>query len=135
MSKGKARGIIFRCETKRAFIRRLPVNRKNKEKRNMDNEKNNMDGMEEDVIVFEDEDGQEYSFVVEDYMFYNGEEYALLADADAGEEDDVECVICKVVTEEKDGEELESFELVEDDSLAEKLLDLFNTKMSEEGEE
>ena len=101
----------------------------------MENEKNNMDGMEEDVIVFEDEDGQEYSFVVEDYMFYNGEEYALLADADAGEEDDVECVICKVVTEEKDGEELESFELVEDDSLAEKLLDLFNTKMSEEGEE
>ncbi len=101
----------------------------------MDNEKNNMDGMEEDVIVFEDEDGQEYRFVVEDYMFYNGEEYALLADADAGEEDDVECVICKVVTEEENGEEFESFELVEDDSLAEKLLDLFNTKMSEEEEE
>ena len=102
----------------------------------MDNEKNNnMDGMEEDVIVFEDEDGQEYSFVVEDYMFYNGEEYALLADADAEDEGDVECVICKVVTEEKDGEEYESFELVEDEALAQKLLDLFNTKMSEEEEE
>ena len=40
----------------------------------MDNEMNNMDGMEEDLVVFEDEDGMEYSFVVEDYMFYNGEE-------------------------------------------------------------
>ncbi len=101
----------------------------------MDNEMNNMDGMEEDLVVFEDEDGMEYSFVVEDYMFYNGEEYALLADADAEDEDDVECVICKVVAEEEDGEEVENFELVEDDSLAEKLLELFNTKIKEDGEE
>ena len=101
----------------------------------MDNEKENMDGMEPDVIVFEDEDGNEYSFTVEDYMFYNGEEYALLADADAGDEDDVECVICKVVAEEEDGEEVESFELVEDDDLAEKLLELFNTKMKDDSEE
>ena len=104
----------------------------------MDNERTNeMDGMEEDVIVFEDEDGQEYSFIVEDYMFYNGEEYALLSDADADPEDDadVECIICKVVTGEEDGEETESFELVEDEDLAGKLLDIFNTRMQEDGEE
>ena len=40
-----------------------------------------MNGMEEDLIIFEDEDGNEYSYEVVDYMFYNGEEYALLADA------------------------------------------------------
>ena len=31
-------------------------------------EMNGMDGMEEDVIVFEDEDGQEYEFIVVDYF-------------------------------------------------------------------
>ena len=45
-----------------------------------ENEMNGMEGMEEDVIVFEDEDGQEYEFSVVDYFFYNGEEYALLTE-------------------------------------------------------
>ena len=96
---------------------------------------NEMNGMEPDIIDFEDEDGNVIPFEVIDYLFYNGEEYALLADADAEDEDDVECVICKVVAEEEDGEEVENFELVEDDSLAEKLLELFNTKIKEDGEE
>ena len=103
-----------------------------------DNEMNNME--EEDIIIFEDEDGNEYPYVVVDYMFYNGEEYALLTEGDAEEEaaDDEngqECIICKVVADEEDGEEIESFELVEDDDLARKLVDIFNTKMQEEEEE
>ena len=49
-----------------------------------DNEMNNME--EEDIIIFEDEDGNEYPYVVVDYMFYNGEEYALLTEEDAEEE-------------------------------------------------
>ena len=49
-------------------------------------DENEMNGMEEDLIVFQDEDGNEYSFVVQDYLFYNGEEYALLADAAADQE-------------------------------------------------
>ena len=101
---------------------------------------NEMNNMEEDIIVFEDEEGNEYSYVVVDYMFYNGEEYALLTDADAEEneaddEEAQECIICKVVAEENDGEEEESFELVEDEELARKLVDIFNTKMQEEDEE
>ena len=43
-------------------------------------EMNGMEDMEEDVIVFEDEDGQEYEFTVVDYFFYNGDEYALLTE-------------------------------------------------------
>lgn len=96
-----------------------------------------MNGMEEDLIIFEDEDGNEYSYEVVDYMFYNGEEYALLADA-ASEPDDnqnQECIICKVVAGEEDGEESETFELVEDEALGQKLVDIFNTKMTEEEEE
>ena len=93
-------------------------------------------GMEEDLIVFEDEDGNEYTYAVVDYLFYNGEEYALLADAAADQEaEDQECIICKVVAEEENGEENETFELVEDEVLAQKLVDIFNTKIAEEVEE
>jgi len=98
---------------------------------------NEMNNMEEDIIVFEDEDGNEYKYTVVDYMFYNGEEFALLTEEDADVSDDntQECIICKVVADEEDGEEIESFELVEDEDLAQKLVDIFNTKMQEEEEE
>lgn len=98
-----------------------------------------MNGMEEDVIIFEDEDGNEYQYSVVDYVFYNGEEYALLTeilDVEDEEEDRQECIVCKVVTEtDEDGEETESFDIVEDESLGQKLVDIFNTKLNDEGEE
>ena len=102
---------------------------------------NEMNGMEEDLVVFGDEDGNEYTFSVIDYLFYNGEEYALLTEVtedeeETGDENGQECIVCKVVTEtEEDGEETESFEPVEDEALAEKLVDIFNTRMAEEEEE
>ena len=98
---------------------------------------NEMNNMEEDIIVFEDEDGNECNYSVVDYMFYNGEEYALLVETseEASEDGQQECIICKVVADEEDGEETESFELVEDEELATRLVDIFNTKMQEEEEE
>jgi uncharacterized protein YrzB (UPF0473 family) len=100
---------------------------------------NEMNNMEEDIIVFEDEDGNEYNYVVVDYMFYNGDEYALLVEAEeepAADADQQECIICKIVPEkDEDGEETESFELVDDEELGKKLVDIFNTKMAEDEEE
>lgn len=100
---------------------------------------NEMNNMEEDIIVFEDEDGNEYNYVVVDYMFYNGEEYALLVEADTELSDDAdqqECIICRIVPEkDADGEETESFELVDDEELGKKLVEVFNTKMAEDEEE
>lgn len=94
-------------------------------------------GMEQDVIVFESDDGQEFAFTVEDYFFYNGEEYALLTEnGTEGTEQEGECIVCKVVpTEGEDGEEDEEFELVEDEELAQKLIDIANTHMAEDEEE
>ena len=47
-----------------------------------------------------------------------------------------ECIICKIVAEQdEDGEETESFELIEDETLGQKLVEIFNTKMAEDGEE
>ena len=94
--------------------------------------------MNDDLIVFESEDGEEYTFVIEDYFFYNGEEYALLTEVteEEAEEENQECIVCRVVADtEEDGEETESFVPVEDETLAQKLVDIFNTKMADEEKE
>ena len=95
----------------------------------MDENMEGMEGMEEDLIVFEDEDGNEYEFTVVDYFFYNGDEYALLTEnGTEGTEQEGECIVCKVVaTEGEDGEE--------DEDLAQKLIDIANTQMADDGEE
>ena len=101
-------------------------------------DENEMNGMEEDIIDFEDEDGNVIPFAVIDYVFYNGDEYALLTEATEEEEDAEtgECIVCRIVAEtEEDGEESETFVPVEDESLAQKLVDIFNTKMAEEEKE
>ena len=101
-------------------------------------EENEMNGMEADIIDFEDEEGNVIPFEVIDYLFYNGEEYALLVEVTEEDEeaDRQECIVCQVVAEtEADGEETESFVPVEDEALAQKLVDIFNTKMAEEEEE
>ena len=100
-------------------------------------EENEMNSMEEDIIVFEDEDGNEYNYAVVDYLFYNGEEYALLTEVSDEEPDEgkQECIICRVVAETDGEEETESFELVEDENLGQRLVDIFNTKMADEEKE
>ena len=82
-----------------------------------ENEMNNDMQEEMDPVIFEDEDGNEYSFNVVDYFFYNGEEYALLSEITDEEDEDeegTEVIVCKVIEEEENGEEYETFELVED---------------------
>ena len=99
-------------------------------------DENEMNYMEEDIIDFEDEDGNVIPFAVIDYVFYNGEEYALLTEVTDEEEENQECIVCRVAAEtEEDGEETESFIPVEDESLAQKLVDIFNTKLADEEKE
>ena len=100
-------------------------------------EMNNMEGMEPDTIFFEDEDGNVIPFAVIDYVFYNGDEYALLTEVgQEADENGEECIVCKVeaVTGEN-GEEDEEFVLVEDEGLAEKLIEIANTRLADDEEE
>ena len=111
------------------------------------------------VIEGTDEDGNKVLLQVLDYFFYNGEEYAILTDAEdedtcecdacsdhehddhcqcddcADEETDNEeitCYIMKVITStEEDGEEVEEFVPV-DDALEAKLIEVATTKLSAE---
>ena len=104
------------------------------------NPQENWEQEDDDLVIFESEDGEEMTFSIEDYFFYNGEEYALLADVDEDSEEDDEqgigCIICRVTTEtDENGEEQDVFEPVEDDALAERLFDIAMTKKNEEEEE
>jgi uncharacterized protein YrzB (UPF0473 family) len=97
----------------------------------------NRDGMEQDTIIFEDEDGNEYEFAVRDYFFYNGDEYALLTEiGQEADENGEECIVCKVEnTTGDDGEEDEEFILVEDEELAGRLIEIANNRLSEDEEQ
>ena len=92
-----------------------------------------------DLIEGIDEDGNNVLLEVVRYFFYNGEEYVVLGDAHESDcdcecehcegcadedEDAVNLYIMKVVETEEDGEELETFEPVEDEDLLEKLIDV-----------
>ena len=92
-----------------------------------------------DLIEGIDEDGNNVLLEVVRYFFYNGEEYVVLGDAHesdcdcecehcegcaAEDEEAVNLYIMKVVETEEDGEEMETFEPVEDEALLEKLIDV-----------
>ena len=79
-----------------------------------------------DLVVFQDDDGNELTMEVLDYLCYEGKEYALLTEySEDGydEADDLEAVVMEVRPLEDD-EENEEFVPV-DDALAERLLELF----------
>jgi len=94
--------------------------------------------MDEDLIVFETEDGQEVTFVIEVYFFYNGEEYAILTEYDTEKDEvlDEGSIVCKIETsEDENGEEVEEFVPVEDDAMAEKLIEIANAQLAEDDKE
>ncbi len=81
-----------------------------------------------DLVVFQDDDGNELTMEVLDYLCYEGKEYALLTEySEDGydEADDLEAVVMEVRPLEDD-EENEEFVPV-DDALAERLLELFQS--------
>lgn len=94
--------------------------------------------MGDDLIVFETEDGEEVTFVIEDYFFYNGEEYAILTEYDTEKEEVIDegSIVCKVETVTgEDGEEDDEFIPVEDDAMAEKLIEIANAQLADDEEE
>ena len=88
-----------------------------------------------DLVVFEDDAGNELTMEVLDYLAYEGKEYALLTeyvedDSDTDEDDPIEVFIMEVVPV---GEDQEEFVPV-DDALAEKLIKIFESNDFEDDE-
>lgn len=96
-----------------------------------------------DIVVFEDDDGNELTMEVLDYLSYEGKEYALLAEYDpnsacSGCEDEScegcdsvrEAFVMEIVPVEGD-DEVEEFVPV-DEKLAEKLIEIFQNSVFDE---
>ena len=91
-----------------------------------------MENNELDLVVFEDDNGNQINMEVLDYLFYEGKEYAVLAEMTENENGQREAYVMEVVPV---GEDMEEFVPV-DESLAEKLIDIIeNSDYDEEFDE
>ena len=105
-----------------------------------------VDQDERDIVEFDVEDGNTLLLEVMDYFFYNGEEFAVLCDADEEacedcHDEDCNCedertlYIMKVVTVTgEDGEEMEEF-ISPDESMLEQLIEVVQARYSEEDDD
>ncbi len=100
-----------------------------------------MENNEQDLVVFEDDNGNEITMEVLDYLFYEGKEYALLAEMRDDNCDDCESGECAQCENRREafmmevvpvGDDMEEFVPV-DEALAEKLIDIIeNSDFDEE---
>lgn len=108
-----------------------------------------------DIVEFIDEEGGSIELEVIDTFFYNGEEFAVLVDAEEGcdcgceecdheeHEEGCDCgcegedvYLMKIIPgTDENGEEIEEFVPVEDDDLMEKLIEVVQTRFMEDDEE
>lgn len=99
----------------------------------MDNDVNNIpeEELESNIIVLNDEDGNEVEFEFLDLIELDSEEYVvLLPVVQEDEEDEGEVVILKV--EDSENEEEESYVSVEDEETLEKVFEMFKEKFKDE---
>lgn len=99
----------------------------------MDFENNEMEGLDEEldnIIILNDEEGNEVKFEFLDLIELDGEEYVVLLPTDEDEEEDGEVVILKV--EDTDSEEEESYVSVDDQEVLNKVFEIFKEKFKDE---
>ena len=96
----------------------------------LNNTPNIQDGEELDnIIVLNDENGEEIEFEFLDLIEYEGEEYVVLLPTD--EEDDAgEVVILKL--EDTDSEDEESYVSVDDEDVLQAVFEIFKEKFKDE---
>lgn len=97
-----------------------------------ENENNNMHEDEEldNIIVLNDENGEEVPFEFLDVIEYEGEEYVVLLPVEEDEEDDGEVVILKI--EDTESEEEESYVSVDDEDVLNAVFAIFKEKFKDE---
>ena len=96
-----------------------------------ENENNNIPEEELDnIIVLNDENGEEVPFEFLDLIELEGEEYVVLLPVEEDEEDAGEVVILKV--EDTDSEEEESYVSVDDEDTLNKVFEIFKEKFKDE---
>ena len=97
----------------------------------MNDEENNVPEEELDnIIVLNDENGEEVEFEFLDLIEMDGEEYIVLLPLEENEEEAGEVVILKV--EDTESEEEESYVRVEDEETLNKVFEFFREKFKDE---
>ena len=93
----------------------------------------NLEGLEnENIIVLNDENGEEVKFEFLDLVELDEEEYVVLLPYDEeGTEDEGEVVILKIEDTDEDSEE-ESYVSVEDEDTLNKVFEIFKEKYKDE---
>ena len=92
---------------------------------------NMQEGEESDnIVVLNDEDGNEVEFEFLDLIEYDGEEYVVLLPNDDEDEDAGEVLILKL--EDTDSEDEESYVSVEDEEVLNKVFEIFKEKFKDE---
>lgn len=98
------------------------------------NEDENVNVPEEEldnIVVLNDENGEEVSFEFLDVVELDGEEYVILLPIEEDEEEEAgEVVILKI--EDTENEEEESYVSVEDDEILNKVFEIFKEKFKDE---
>ena len=95
----------------------------------LDNNTPEMDEELDNIIILNDEDGNEVKFEFLDLIEYSGEEYVVLLPAEEGEDAD-EVVILKV--EDTDSEDEESYVGVDDQEILNAVFAIFKDKFKDE---
>ena len=98
----------------------------------MDEQNNGVDEELDNVIILNDENGEEVPFEFLDLVELDGEEYVVLLPIEENEdaEDSGEVVILKV--EDNDSEEEESYVSVDDEETLNKVFEIFKDKFKDE---
>ena len=88
---------------------------------------------ERDLVVFEDDAGNELTMEVLDYLCYEGKEYALLTEyiEDEDEADEAEEIEVMVMEVRPVGEDQEEFVAIDDD-LADQIMQIFDSNEFDE---
>lgn len=100
----------------------------------MDKEETKTPEMEDDmdnILLLNDEDGNEVQFEFLDLIDYDDEEYVVLLPVEEDSEDEIgEVVILKV--EQTESEDQESYVGVEDEEILNKVFEIFKEKFKDE---
>lgn len=97
---------------------------------NNDNDMEELDEELDNIIVLNDEEGNEVQFEFLDLIEYDGEEYVVLLPIEEENEESGEVVILKV--EDTESEEEESYVSVDDEEVLNKVFEMFKEKFKEE---
>ena len=99
----------------------------------MSDETNNPENMEEEldnIIVLNDENGEEVQFEFLDLIELDDEEYVVLLPVEEEEDSEGEVVILKV--EDTESEDEESYVSVDDEEILNKVFEIFKEKFKDE---